>query len=500
MSKSNSIFKTGWAAAVLVGTVLLLFCAWLFLKVYRNDADRRRTKEQLQVNTETKRNAADEVAEAKNQTGTGTSEPHQAEEEDGKTEGAEEKADQSGETNKDGLIESQKTEDKKTDDAKNKTDESTDPGAEEQKQEASTHEDTSEVNTARAQGGDAVDPGEQRTEQADSESSGEDGSSEEEMVQIDQAKLEKAKELYAKKAYQKAIQRLDDILSELEEGERMEELRQLKSNWTEEYSQRQKLAEKWITRAQTAAGENDWSSVIEFTNHALEHLPGNSRATNLKERATEMRAYQGMVKIPGDTYSYLNEDRNGDKEVAPFYIDRYEVTNSDYKKFMAETGHAAPLGWDDRSIPVGREDHPVSGISYDDARAYASWAGKKLPTERQWEVAARGTNGRSYPWGPLENGGGSAPANTVEMGVGGTLSVDELSEGCTPEDICHLVGNVAEWTRTTRKSRSGQVLQVVVKGGSFLYSIETGKPSNRLLRAPDVRLKAIGFRCVKSPK
>lgn len=490
MSEPNSIFKTGWMAVVLVGAVLLLFCAWLFLKVYRNEPRTVLKKKEVQQQQATG-NQQDSQPEDEG-TKTNTKKPDLQE--------SREKKEQTGQedlkANPDTATTSTPSEEKEIERSTEDEDKTDQKNGTSKKQETDTVDKTASrnENDEQEQTNDASGQDDQVQKGADPDPSGAQ-SSEQQMAQVDQEKLTEAKDLYDSKSYKKAIQRLNDILNKLDDGKRAQELQELKSSWTSEYKQRQKLAEQWISKAETAAEQSDWSTVIEHAKNAQDHVPGVEQAERLIKRANEMKAYQGMVKIPQGTYSYLEDGT----QVQTFYIDRQEVTNAEYKSFMEETGHKAPMGWDDRTVPVGREDHPVSGISYEDARAYASWAGKKLPTERQWEVAARGSSGRTYPWGQLDTNGGSPAANTVEMGVGGSISVDELSESCTPKEVCHLVGNVAEWTRTTETSETGEPLQVV-KGGSYLYPIEMGKPSERLLRAADVRLKAIGFRCVKGPK
>jgi formylglycine-generating enzyme required for sulfatase activity len=125
-----------------------------------------------------------------------------------------------------------------------------------------------------------------------------------------------------------------------------------------------------------------------------------------------------------------------------FYIDKYEVTNALYGRFMRATGHKEPKLWNNKEFSVPNK--PVVGVSWYDAKNYCEWAGKRLPTEAEWEKAARGTDGRIWPW---ENQWDAGKANTSEKddGYQYTAPVGNFEEGKSPYDAYDMVGNVREW-------------------------------------------------------
>ena len=161
-------------------------------------------------------------------------------------------------------------------------------------------------------------------------------------------------------------------------------------------------------------------------------------------------------------------------EVAPFLVDRREVTCAEYKAFCDTTGTRYPPSWTDGRIPAGQEDRPVSEVTQAEAAAYARHAGKSLPTATQWEAAARGEDGRTYPWGD-------------ELGT-------EASD-VSPFGVRDLAGSVAEWTRTCDWDVEG--------GDGWIVKGAAAPESGFYLRAAAVRTfraserrPGLGFRCV----
>jgi formylglycine-generating enzyme required for sulfatase activity len=233
-----------------------------------------------------------------------------------------------------------------------------------------------------------------------------------------------------------------------------------------------------------------------------------------------------MVYTPSGEF-LMGSDESADNEgpahtvhVDAFYVDRYPVTHEEYKRFVDETDHPVPhcstewadaqeYNWDpeERTPPAGKEKHPVVLVSWEDAQAYAAWAGKRLPTEAEWERAARGTDGRRWPWGDEFIEG---QCNSQESGTGGTTPVGQYSpDGDSPEGIGDAVGNVWEWTtslfrpypydaddgRESQKAKGWRVL----RGGSWVNDLSRARCTARL-DGDFLFFKNVGFRCVVSAK
>lgn len=175
------------------------------------------------------------------------------------------------------------------------------------------------------------------------------------------------------------------------------------------------------------------------------------------------------------------------KHLPSYYIDKYEVTNRQYAQFIKETGHRQPKLW---SSPLfNHPDQPVVAIGWADAEAYAMWAGKRLPSEAEWEKAARGPNGFFWPWGDKPSGqkyNGKAQGNYAPVRVG------SFPSGMSPCGAMDMAGNVYEMTTGTW-GVSGKAM----RGGSFLNSAAYTRTMFRW--APEDTLDGaswLGFRCV----
>jgi len=229
-----------------------------------------------------------------------------------------------------------------------------------------------------------------------------------------------------------------------------------------------------------------------------------------------------MVFIAGGVFT-MGSDADADNArpahkvtVADFYIDRWPVTNAEYKAFVDATNHPVPnydvpwcntegYNWnpETRMYPPGKADHPVVLVTWEDARAYAAWANKRLPTEAEWERAARGFEGRRWPWG---NTFKSACCNTTEGHHNGTTPVGMFSpQGDTPEGVMEMVGNVWEWTSSLflpypYNAEDGREDPLsakwrVLRGGSWMNDATVATAIARL-DGDFLFYNNVGFRCV----
>lgn len=197
-----------------------------------------------------------------------------------------------------------------------------------------------------------------------------------------------------------------------------------------------------------------------------------------------------MILIPAG--NFLMGDEKRPVRVDAFYVDKYPVTNAEYAKFVETTGHPPPPNWEETggTYPPGMANHPVVFVNWFDAQDYAAWAGKRLLTEVEWEKAARGTDGRVYPWGDRFD---KARCNTSEAGTGGTTPVGKYAPlGDSPYKVCDMAGNVWEWTATDWAPGSSSKVQ---RGGSFVNRGSYARCAYRYLGVPGPRTPNVGFRC-----
>ena len=181
-------------------------------------------------------------------------------------------------------------------------------------------------------------------------------------------------------------------------------------------------------------------------------------------------------------------------DLPAFAIDRYPVTNRQFAEFCQATGHPPRPHWRGGKPLEAVNDHPVTNVNKADAEAYAAWAGKRLPTEAEWEKAARGTDGRVFPWGD-EFDPEACQWNREKTGNGpGTAPVDAHPKGASPYGVLDLIGNVAEWCADGPSPPTAWI-----KGGCYLFhEIVNLRPAARNMSGfANNPLDFYGFRCAK---
>ena len=211
-----------------------------------------------------------------------------------------------------------------------------------------------------------------------------------------------------------------------------------------------------------------------------------------------------------DKLSKFDEQPRSEIYVPSFWISKNPITNNQYLPFIKGTGNEPPNNWNSIIFPIGRGNHPVSGVSWHDAINYCRWlylkTGRKfrLPTEAEWEKSARGIDSRIYPWG---NRWYKNKANCLEYGINNTTDVGHFSpKGDSPIGVTDIAGNVWEWCSSiyqpfpynnedgreeldTRNPR-------VVRGGSFASSKDEIRCSFRNRYEENFRHGYTGFRVV----
>jgi formylglycine-generating enzyme required for sulfatase activity/predicted Ser/Thr protein kinase len=222
----------------------------------------------------------------------------------------------------------------------------------------------------------------------------------------------------------------------------------------------------------------------------------------------------GMIYVPGGDFMMGRDEKDGGDDyerpahkvtVKPFFMDLYEVTNEDYAKFVKATAHRAPSNWINGNYAAGAARKPVTGVNWDDATAYAKWSGKRLPTEEEWEFAARGTDGRLYPWG---NDWSAGLAN-AEGASNGTVDVGTY-KGTSPFGAYDMVGNAWQWTASKLTAYPGGSLPGqdaganlrVIRGGTYASKASQATATYRRgwpATGAD-NYNNTGFRCVEDVK
>jgi serine/threonine protein kinase/formylglycine-generating enzyme required for sulfatase activity len=191
----------------------------------------------------------------------------------------------------------------------------------------------------------------------------------------------------------------------------------------------------------------------------------------------------GMAYVPGGEFRLgrdgddveVNEKPAHLVTVAPFFIDITEVTNEQYQKFVDAKGYKPPPVWQGNHFPVDANNLPVTDVTWEDVKAYAEWVGdgKRLPTEEEWEFAARGTDGRIYPWGP-EWTANLSNSKSEENDKQRLINVGQFPKGASPFGLLDMSGNAWEWTASDYKEYPGGAPYNPPKGFKNLKVIRGG--------------------------
>ena len=228
-----------------------------------------------------------------------------------------------------------------------------------------------------------------------------------------------------------------------------------------------------------------------------------------------------MLRIPAGKFIMGTDARLSDEgpqhtiHLPAYWIDKYEVTNLQYQQFIEAAGKRAPEHFVNRIFPAGKVDHPVTFVSWHDANAYCTWAGKRLPTDQEWEKAARGTDGRMFPWGQqFDINQVNTPVRWERLKEkGDTTPVGAFPGGASPYGALDMSGNVWEWTASwyiaypgnKKISENYGEIYKTLKGGSWwdcsFYKCGISAPVfNRAFFNAKVKNASFGFRCAKYDK
>jgi len=245
---------------------------------------------------------------------------------------------------------------------------------------------------------------------------------------------------------------------------------------------------------------------------ACSMLPGH--ASSLTGPAV---APPGMVYIPPGSFLMGSNPTDGavgleigvdelpqhQVDLPGYFIDRYEVTVGAYRAFVTATGHRPPRIWIDPLYPKPSDDHPVVDVNWFDADVYCRWAGKRLPTEAEWEKAARGTDGRRWPWGDRWQRG---DANIQGDRRHWTAPVGSYPSDKSPYGVFDMAGNAMEWTDSWYAAYPGSTVKrlafgkhfKVLKGGSWMSPVNPfTHAASRYGIGPKWDHPHFGFRCAK---
>ncbi len=221
-----------------------------------------------------------------------------------------------------------------------------------------------------------------------------------------------------------------------------------------------------------------------------------------------------MMLVPAGEFTMGSEEGDDDEQpvhrvyLDSFYLDTFEVTNERFAKFVAAIGSEPPWGFAGAETPVRYADHPVRWVTWLEATGYCLWAGKRLPTEAEWEKAARGLDGRLYPWGHDS----PTPVHAVfglKEGAETVAPIGDRDKGASPYGVHDLAGNLYEWvsdwyddayyTATPMVNPHGPTEGTAKgqRGGSYINSPYRLRATFRTKGDPAEQDPHVGFRCAQ---
>ena len=226
---------------------------------------------------------------------------------------------------------------------------------------------------------------------------------------------------------------------------------------------------------------------------------------------TDIEAFYGTA-LANSEHAKLDEAPMHVRFLGAYLIEQYPVTNAEYAAFVQATNHPPPTHWKNGNLAPEDENLPVVHVSWHDSNAYAQWAGKRLPTEAEWEKACRGPDGRIYPWGNIFLLDEPESTETSQILTASLTPVGTRPATASLYGVGEAAGNVWEWTADwyqpysdPKRPKSKQVIdqkQKALRGGSWL-EVRDGtaeryfRCANRLHAPPDYSAGNIGFRCVR---
>lgn len=242
--------------------------------------------------------------------------------------------------------------------------------------------------------------------------------------------------------------------------------------------------------------------LFEVLRCALEKMPAQRfpSAAAMKQALLEVQAVpvaaplpalrEGMIWVPPGT---LRSRFGGEHSLAGFWIDKLPVTNAAFGRYLEATKDGPPpQHWRRGRPPPGKAEHPVVGVSFEEARRYAAWAGGRLCTNLEWEAAACGFESRPFPWGEEYD---QSRCNGPERGIDDTCSVGSHPRGATPEGCLDLVGNAWEWVESDARAPRPDDGHAWVFGGSFRHPCAQDGGIARTRVARGKQYDYLGFRC-----